>query len=112
MKVKAITFVAAIAFAGQALATAPQPPQLTGKQDSACGAILCLAGAVMTGDLASGCSGYAKDYFSIVKFKRGKFRASRTASARASFLNQCPADDGGFKSQIGSKFGSLFASPF
>lgn len=107
----ALAFSAAIA--GQALASeTPTAPQLSGKQQSACGALLCLAGAIMTGDLESECSGYAKEYFSILKFKRGKFRASRTASARASFLNQCPSDDGGFKSKIGSKFGSLYASPF
>lgn len=113
IKLTAAALALTAAFAGQVHASElPVAPQLSGKQSSACGAVLCLAGAIMTGDLESNCSGYAKEYFSILKFKRGKFRASRTASARASFLNQCPSDDGGFKSKIGSQFGSLYASPF
>ena len=73
LKLTAAALTLTAVASGYVYASDTAAPQLSGKQTSACGAVLCLAGAVMTGDLESECSGYAKEYFSILKFKRGKF---------------------------------------
>lgn len=72
----------------------------------ACKTVLCMAGMVQGAGVVSGCSGAVRDYFSIIKFRKGKFSASRTASARGSFLNSCPANDG-WASKINSQYGRM-----
>ena len=74
-----------------------------------CAMVLCMAGEAMGKGGGGACKGPIKDYFSIIKFKEGKFSASRTARARASKLNQCAGADSGTKSMIGGKFGRLYS---
>ncbi|EMX9857244.1 TrbM/KikA/MpfK family conjugal transfer protein [Campylobacter helveticus] len=54
---------------------------LGGKQGDACGALLCLAGGMMSGE----CASYVAKYFAIQLSKPWK-----TAQARRDFLNLCP----------------------
>ncbi|MBN58362.1 MAG: conjugal transfer protein [Oceanospirillaceae bacterium] len=72
----------------------------------ACKTVLCMAGMVQGAGVVSGCSGAVGDYFSIIKFKNGKFSPSRTASARGSFLNSCPSHSG-WASTINSQYGRM-----
>lgn len=72
-----------------------------------CKAVLCLAGEVMGQSGGSECSDAIQEYFGIQVWKKGTFKPSSTAKKRASFLNGCPADDGGFKKKIGDKFGKV-----
>lgn len=69
-----------------------------------CKSIICLAG-MLTGDTDSECNDAIKSYFDIQVWKKGKFKASKTLDARKSFLNSCPADDGGYKDKINGKWG-------
>ena len=78
-----------------------------GGSQNACGALLCLAGVMMTGQNPSSCSGYITSYFTIVKFKNGVFSPSKTMSARANFLNQCSGGDSQTKGQVNNQFGGL-----
>lgn len=71
-----------------------------------CAMVLCLAGEAMGQGGGGACSGPIKDYFKIWKTKKGKFNGGRTASARASKLNQCSGADASTKKMIGDKFGS------
>lgn len=75
--------------------------------DDACGMVLCLGGRVMGDSGGAACKSYEKNYFSIIKKKKGKFSASRTAKARASALNKCPGADPKVISSIGAKFGRM-----
>lgn len=70
----------------------------------ACETVLCMSGLVQGVGVVNNCSGPVKDYFSIVKKKRGKFSASRTSSARLSFLNSCPSHSS-WASKINNKYG-------
>tara|TARA_R110002111_G_scaffold115634_16_gene176628 strand:+ start:393 stop:692 length:300 start_codon:yes stop_codon:yes gene_type:complete len=74
---------------------------------NACETVICLAGLVQGGSKVSNCGGAYSNYFSIRKFKKGKFRPDRTFNARASFLGQCP-QGGIWNSKINNKFGRLF----
>ncbi|HHW1937424.1 TPA: TrbM/KikA/MpfK family conjugal transfer protein [Pseudomonas aeruginosa] len=77
------------------LSSSVQADQLPGnfnygsESDSdACGATLCLLGMTRDGD----CDKYVREYFSIVRYKKGKFSPSRTSEARGDFLAQCVED--------------------
>lgn len=88
MRKQVIALVATLAFAGIAQGGAQPPADFSYGQKSdedACGATLCLLGMSRDGD----CDKYITRYFSIVKFKHGKFSASRTAAARGDFVAQC-----------------------
>ncbi|KGI55186.1 TrbM/KikA/MpfK family conjugal transfer protein [Campylobacter sp. MIT 97-5078] len=58
-----------------------QAKELQGDQANACGALLCLAGGMMSGE----CAGYISKYFSIQMEKPWQ-----TLAARKNFLNLCP----------------------
>lgn len=71
----------------------------------ACKTILCLGG-MLTGDSGgSECNDAVRDYFSIQVFKHGDFNPSKTLKKRKNYLSQCPADDGGTRDKINSKWG-------
>ncbi len=76
-----------------------------------CQTLLCMAGMLEGQSGGSDCSGPIGDYFSILKFgKHGKFSPSKTAGARLSFLNQCPATDvGNWPSEINAVYGTVFS---
>ena len=74
------------------------------ENQQACGSILCLAGA-MKGSNPSECNGYNASFFSIKKFKKGRFKANWTESARADYLNQCTSADVTTKNSIISRYG-------
>lgn len=70
-----------------------------------CKTILCLGG-MLTGDSGgSECNDAIQDYFAIQVWKKGNFKPSSTLSKRKSYLNQCPAPDGGYKDKINGKWG-------
>lgn len=56
---------------------------------NSCGSVLCLSG-MLTGDNPSECKQYIKDYFSIRKFKHGKWKIGKTIKKRYNYLRQCP----------------------
>lgn len=88
MRKQLLAFVATLAFSGIAQAGVQPPPDFSygdKRDEDACGATLCLLGMSRDGD----CDKYLKHYFSIVKFKHGKFSPSRTAAARGDFVAQC-----------------------
>lgn len=88
--------------------------QQAGAQDgnTACEAVMCLGGMMMSTGTSSDCNKSIAKYFSIVKFHNG-FSPGRTASARASFLNRCPTkDDDGIAQKVNDKYGRIQFSPF
>lgn len=91
-----LAFLATLAFTGAAYAGAQPPTDFTYGQtddEDSCGAILCLLGTSLDVE----CDKYLKRYFSIVRFRHGKFSRSRTAEARGNFLEQCVEDQAGAK---------------
>ncbi|WP_234730230.1 TrbM/KikA/MpfK family conjugal transfer protein [Acidocella facilis] len=52
--------------------------------ETACGAVLCLAGGG-----GAGCASYLAAYFSIRVYDHGFFRPDATSAARHNWLNQC-----------------------
>lgn len=72
-----------------------------------CKAVLCMAGEFMGKGGGSECNDAISEYFGIQVWKKGKFKPSDTAKKRASFLNQCKAEDDGYKDKIGGKFGKV-----
>jgi hypothetical protein len=101
-------FAALTLIVGFSTATAQEQEQeldfLTGDPKSACEAILCLSG-LSAGENPSECSSSLKEYFGIEVFKKGKFKASKTASERLKFLNKCPGNDSA--SDVNSKWGTV-----
>jgi hypothetical protein len=70
-----------------------------------CKTIICLGG-MLTGDSGgSECNDAITPYFDIQVWKKGKFKASKTADKRKDYLNGCKAEDGGYKKKIGDKWG-------
>lgn len=76
-----------------------------GDNPDACGAVLCLAGAVMTGSSPTGCSGYIRKYFEIQVWKHGNFRPDKTFDARGKFLQQCRSTDANSRNSVQNKYG-------
>jgi TrbM len=74
---------------------------------SACGAVLCLAGVIAGGD----CVGYMRDYFSIVKFHNGHFDLTGTLTARTSFTDQCQSGDPATNKSVNDKYGTSQSGP-
>ncbi|ELU5419216.1 conjugal transfer protein [Salmonella enterica] len=72
-----------------------------------CKAVLCLAGMLTGNDSGSECKSAVNDYFSIVKFKKGKFKKSATKEARGAFLQQCTSEDEGWINKINSAYGTV-----
>lgn len=72
-----------------------------------CESVICLAGKLQGGSGGSSCSGPISDYFSIVKFKKGRFKENWTKSARGAYLNSCAGAPPNLTSQINESYGSL-----
>lgn len=56
-----------------------------------CETLVCMAGlaGVAGGSVAGGCDSAINSFFDIRKFRKGKFKASATSSARKSFIKSC-----------------------
>ncbi|MFA7903362.1 TrbM/KikA/MpfK family conjugal transfer protein [Pseudomonas parafulva] len=72
-----------------------------------CATVLCMFGKLKGAGVVEGCEGPVADYFNIVKKKKGKIRLDRTANARQSFLDSCPAADSDKTKEINKKFGKV-----
>lgn len=93
----ATTVVIASGFSGQVYAT------------DSCEVLLCMAGLVESGDVEDGCKSAVKKYFSILKFKHGRFSGSKTAKKRESWLNSCPGGDSDIVGNITNIYGGVKA---
>lgn len=73
----------------------------------ACESVLCLYGKA-TGNSGGGeCKSAEKDFFNILKKKKGSIRWTKTVDARKAFLNQCSSADPAAIAKIMSKFGRV-----
>lgn len=73
----------------------------------ACESVLCLYGKATGNSGGSECRSAEKDFFNIIKKKKGSIRWSKTFDARKDFLNQCSSADPAAISKIMSKFGKV-----
>lgn len=71
-----------------------------------CKTVLCMAGMLQGKGVVTGCDSAVKDFFDIVKKKKGKFKPDATQDARRQFLNQCPTP-GSWGDKIADKYGKL-----
>lgn len=90
-----LSMIAASAIALSAPAYASDP----------CASVLCLYGKAIGSGGGSECKSAEKDFFNIIKKKKGSIRWSKTFDARKAFLNQCTTADPAAISKIMSKFG-------
>ena len=58
-----------------------------------CASVLCLYGKAVGQGGGSECRSAEKDFFNILKKKKGSIRWSKTFDARKAFLNQCSTAD-------------------
>ncbi len=72
-----------------------------------CASVLCLYGKAVGQGGGSECRSAEKDFFNILKKKKGSIRWSKTFDARKAFLNQCSTADPTAISKIMSKFGKI-----
>ena len=72
--------------------------------NTACGALLCLAGEAAGHDGSSGCAGYLASYFSVHVFKGGAFKPGDTTSERCNFLNGCSSSGSSTRSSVNSQY--------
>ncbi|EAY2793978.1 conjugal transfer protein [Salmonella enterica subsp. enterica serovar Typhimurium] len=72
-----------------------------------CKSVFCLYGKAVGSSGGSECSSAEKDFFNILKKKKGSIRWSKTFDARKAFLNQCSTADPAAISKIMSKFGRV-----
>ncbi|MBF8774835.1 TrbM/KikA/MpfK family conjugal transfer protein [Pseudomonas fulva] len=98
---KATKLFPAVALALSALVSAP-----TFAGDP-CATVLCMFGKLKGAGVVENCDGPVADYFNIVKKKKGKIRLDKTADARQSFLDSCPAADSDKTKEINNKFGKV-----
>ncbi|MFN2098380.1 conjugal transfer protein [Pantoea agglomerans] len=70
-----------------------------------CATVMCMYGKVTGNSGGDDCKGPEKDFFDIVKKKKGKFQASKTSDARKTFLVECKGADPSSIAEIISKFG-------
>ena len=79
---------------------------------NSCKTVLCLSGELQkkhTGGIQ--CDGAIRDYYSIVKFKYGKYSNSATAKARRTYLDSCPGAEEKTKTDISNRFGGIRNAP-
>ncbi|CAD6562897.1 TrbM/KikA/MpfK family conjugal transfer protein [Paraburkholderia sabiae] len=100
-----------VTVAACAVLTAATKARADDDNQSACGAVLCLAGLMQGGNGGRECSQYEADYFSIVRYHHGHFDLSGTSNARDDFLNQCRSVGSDQKSAVNSKYGSVESGP-
>ncbi|EPS0228568.1 TrbM/KikA/MpfK family conjugal transfer protein [Salmonella enterica subsp. enterica serovar Chester] len=79
----------------------------TASAADACKTVLCLYGKAVGSGGGGECKSAEKDFFNILKKKKGSIRWDKTFDARKSFLNQCTSADPASISKIMSKFGKL-----
>ncbi|EGF1765227.1 TPA: TrbM/KikA/MpfK family conjugal transfer protein [Escherichia coli] len=72
-----------------------------------CESVLCLYGKAVGSGGGSECRSAEKDFFNILKKKKGSVRWSKTFDARKDFLNQCSSADPAAIAKIMSKFGRV-----
>ncbi|ECJ8168009.1 conjugal transfer protein [Salmonella enterica] len=72
-----------------------------------CKSVLCLYGKAVGQGGGGECRGAEKDFFNILKKKKGSIRWGKTFDARKAFLNQCSSADPAAVSKIMSKFGRV-----
>ncbi|HFF0768448.1 TPA: TrbM/KikA/MpfK family conjugal transfer protein [Escherichia coli] len=72
-----------------------------------CKSVFCLYGKAVGSSGGSECRSAEKDFFNILKKKKGSIRWSKTFDARKAFLNQCSTADPAAISKIMSKFGRV-----
>ena len=72
-----------------------------------CEVVLCMFGKATGNSGGSACSSAERDFFNIVKKKKGAFLPDHTADARKQLLGQCKAADPASIAQIISKFGRV-----
>ncbi|EGX0284396.1 conjugal transfer protein [Salmonella enterica] len=73
----------------------------------ACKTVLCLYGKAVGSGGGGECKSAEKDFFNILKKKKGSIRWSKTVDARKAFLNQCSSADPAAIAKIMSKFGKV-----
>lgn len=73
----------------------------------ACESVLCLYGKATGNSGGSDCKSAEKDFFNILKKKKGSIRWNKTFDARKEFLNQCSSASPADISKIMSKFGKV-----
>jgi hypothetical protein len=71
----------------------------------ACGAVLCLAGAALQGQVPTKCEPYIRKYFEIQVFSGGDFNPSKTFKKRRQFLDQCQSSDDKTRSDVNNRYG-------
>lgn len=69
-----------------------------------CETVLCMWGKLKSAN-PSECNDAVKDYFDIIKKKKGKIKWSQTSNARQDFLDSCPSADSDATKKINDKFG-------
>ncbi|EAB9751969.1 conjugal transfer protein [Salmonella enterica subsp. enterica serovar Give] len=70
-----------------------------------CASVLCLYGKAVGQGGGSECRSAEKDFFNILKKKKGSIRWSKTFDARKAFLSQCSTADPAAIAKIMGKFG-------
>lgn len=70
-----------------------------------CEITLCMFGKATGNSGGDECRSPEKDFFNVVKTKKGKMRPDETADARKQVLEQCKGADPASVSQIIGKFG-------
>lgn len=73
----------------------------------ACKSVLCLYGKAVGANGGNECSSAERDFFNILKKKKGSIKWSQTYDARRNYLNQCSVAEPGSISLIMSKFGKI-----
>ncbi|EPZ2570095.1 TrbM/KikA/MpfK family conjugal transfer protein [Salmonella enterica subsp. enterica serovar Kiambu] len=72
-----------------------------------CKSVMCLYGKAVGSGGGSQCKSAEKDFFNILKKKKGSIRWSKTFDARKAFLNQCSTAEPAAISKIMSQFGRV-----
>lgn len=73
--------------------------------EDACGAVLCLAGAAMSGKAPTSCDKYIRKYFEQQVFDSSGLDPSKTFKARRKFLDQCKSSDDKTRGDVNDKYG-------
>lgn len=84
----------------------PGNPVSSNSNEDACGAVLCLAGAALSGEAPTSCDKYIRKYFEQQVFSNGSFDPSKTFKARRSFLDQCKSSDESTRGSVNDKYGN------
>ncbi|MHA3607061.1 TrbM/KikA/MpfK family conjugal transfer protein [Yersinia enterocolitica] len=72
-----------------------------------CKSVMCLYGKAVGSGGGSKCKSAEKDFFNILKKKKGSILWNKTVDARKAFLNQCSTAEPADISKIMNKFGRI-----